>query len=325
MSDIELVTCIPDTLLRASGVPALISDRGVASTKRFVGFFTDQIRNPNTREAYHRAAMRFFDWCEARELGLDQIESFHVAAYVELLLLELSKASVKQHLAAIRRLFDWLVVGHICPTNPAAAVRGPRHTVLRGKTPVLDEADCRLLLASIDVSGVVGLRDRALIATMTYTFGRISAVLGMDVGDYCPNGKRWWVRLHEKGGKDHEMPAHHRLEEYLDDYLAAVPFAGNNKHPLFPTAPHRGGRLTDTRMTRTYAWRMVGRRARAAGVVVPVGNHSLRATGITNYRGNGGSLDQARVMACHADTRTTQLYDRSGDAVSLDEVQRISI
>ena len=74
----------------------------------------------------------------------------------------------------------------------------------------------RRLLDSIDTSTVVGLHDRALISVMTFAFARIGAVVAMRVEDYYPKGKRWWVRLHEKGGKRHEMPAHHNLEAYLD-------------------------------------------------------------------------------------------------------------
>ena len=109
-------------------------------------------------------------------------------------------------------LFDWLVVGQVLAVNPAHAVRGPKHVVRRGKTPVLTEDQARRLLESIDTSTLVGLRDRALIGVMTYAFARIGAVVAMKVEDYYPAGKRWWVRLHEKGGKRHEMPAHHKLE-----------------------------------------------------------------------------------------------------------------
>jgi site-specific recombinase XerD len=107
-----------------------------------------------------------------------------VAAYIEMLGKRLAKPSVKQHLAAIRMLFDWLVVGQVVATNPAAPVRGPKYTVRKGKTPVLDQAEARELLDSLDASTVVGLRDRALIATMIYTFGRVGAVIKMRVEDY---------------------------------------------------------------------------------------------------------------------------------------------
>jgi site-specific recombinase XerC len=111
-------------------------------------------------------------------------------------------------------LFDWRNVGQIFGgPNPAAAVCGPKHLVKKGKTPVLDADERRKLVNSIDVSTIVGLRDRALTALRVYSFARVSAALAMNVEDYYPQGKRWWVRLHEKGGKQHEMPAHHLLEK----------------------------------------------------------------------------------------------------------------
>ena len=306
-------------------VPATIAEVGPKASKRFFTFFTDNIRNANTRAAYHRAACRFFEWCEANSLPFLKIESYHVSAYVEFLLQDLSKPTVKQHLAGIRMLYDWLVVGQIVPSNPAAAVRGPKHSVRKGKTPVLDEDDARMLLESIDVTNVIGLRDRALIATMVYSFARIEAVVQMNVPDYYPNGKRWWVRLHEKGGKDHEMPVHHKLEEFLDAYIEAAELGEGKKTPLFQTTRGQSKRLTGNRLSRVDAWRMIRRRAKATGIEAAIGNHTMRGTGITNYMRNGGELKEAQKMAAHADPRTTGLYDRSNDDVSLDEIERIKI
>jgi integrase/recombinase XerD len=200
-------------------VPALIAARGPHAGGRFVEFFTANIRNLNTRRAYYRAVTEFFDWCDQARLGLLDIEPVHVAAWVEGLGREFAPPSVKQWLAAVRMLFDWLVVGQVLAVNPAHAVRGPKHVVRRGKTPVLTEDQARRLLESLDTSTLVGLRDRALIGVMTYTFARIGAVVAMKVEDYYPAGKRWWLRLHEKGGKRHDMPVHHKLERFLDECL----------------------------------------------------------------------------------------------------------
>jgi site-specific recombinase XerD len=146
--------------------------------------------------AYMTAVGRFFGWCEQHQIGqLADIEPLHVAAYIEAPLgLDFEKPTVKQHLPGIRMLFDWLVTGQVVATNPAHAVRGPKHVVKTGKTTVLDSDQARTLLDSIDISTVVGLRDRALIALMTYSFARVSAAVVMDVEDYHPKGKRWWVR-----------------------------------------------------------------------------------------------------------------------------------
>ena len=306
-------------------VPQVVQNVGAAAAVRFATFFTDNIRNSNTRVAYYRAACLFLDWCADRGLGLSRIESYHVSAYVESLMACRSKSTVKQSLAAIRMLFDWLVVGQVVPRNPAHAVRGPRLVVTTGSTPVLDEADARRLLASIDTSHVVGLRDRALIGVMTYTFARVTAALTMNVKDYFPTGKRWSIRLHEKGGKRHDTPAHHKLEEFLDAYLEAAGI-GDEKHgPLFRTTRGQTRLLTQNRLSRSDAWRMIRRRAADAGIRCEIGNHTFRATGITNYMKNGGDLKEAQKIACHADPRTTQLYDRSGNDVSLDEIERITI
>jgi site-specific recombinase XerC len=218
-------------------VPAIVAAAGDKAARRFLEFFAVTIENPNTREAYYRACRRFFAWTDARGLKeLVDIEPMHVAAYIKSMGAGFEKPSVKQHLAAIRMLFDWLVVGQVVATNPAHAVRGPKHVVKRGKTPVLTASQARQLLDSIDVSTVVGLRDRALIALMAFSFARVSAATAMRVEDYFATGKRWWVRLHEKGGKLHEMPAHHNLEAYLDAYLLAAGISEFKKTPLFRSA-----------------------------------------------------------------------------------------
>ena len=307
-------------------VPAIVADAGEHAARRFLEFFAATIRNKNTRMAYLHAVGRFFAWCDHHRIGqLTDIEPLHVAAYIEALGGNFEKPTVKQHLAAIRMLFDWLVTGQIVATNPAHSVRGPKHVVKTGKTTVLDADQARKLLDSIDTSTVVGLRDRALISVMTFAFARISAVVAMRVGDYYPNGKRWWVRLHEKGGKRHEMPAHHNLEAYLDAYIEAAGIRGADKAPLFRSAAGRTGTLTEKPMNRVDAWRMVQRRAADLGTRVKIGCHTLRATGITAYLEAGGTLENAQAMAAHESPRTTKLYDRTGDEITLDEIERISI
>jgi integrase/recombinase XerD len=181
-------------------VPAIVAAAGDKAMRRFLEFFAVTIDNKNTRDAYLYACRRFFAWCDRREdiEELADIEPMHVAAYVRGLGKEFEKPTVKQHLAAICMLFDWLVTGQVVATNPAHSVRGPKHVVKTGKTTVLSAGQARELLDSIDVSMLVGLRDRALIAVMTFAFARVGAVVAMRVEDYFPKGKRWWVRLHEK-------------------------------------------------------------------------------------------------------------------------------
>src|ERR1700730_11171793 len=179
--------------------------------------------------AYARAVKRFFDWCEDHHLGLEDIEPIAIAAYIEELGSEIAKPSVKQHLAAIRQLFDYLVTGGILISTPAGSVRGPKYVVTRGKTPVLSGDEMRQLLDSIDTSELIGLRDRVLIGLMGYSFARVSAAATLRVEDYFQQGRRLRLRLHEKGGKRHEVPCHPTLEGYLDGYTKVAGIAGDNK------------------------------------------------------------------------------------------------
>jgi site-specific recombinase XerD len=309
---------------RAIVVPKVVADAGERAAKRFANFF-GSIENDNTRAAYSRACALFFAWCDSRDLALADIEPIHIGAYVKLMGEKFEKPTVKQHLAAIKMLFDWLVVGQVVAINPAHAVRGPKHVVSRGKTPVLTADQARELLNSIDVKTTIGLRDRALVALMAYSFARVSAAVAMRVEDYFGNGKRWWVRLHEKGGKVHEMPCHHNLEHYLDAYLHAAGIADAKKTPLFRSARGRTGELTELAMHRIDAWRMIRRRAKTAGIDAEICCHTFRATGITAYLDNNGTLENAQAMAAHESPRTTKLYDRTSDEITLDEVERIVI
>jgi site-specific recombinase XerD len=307
-------------------VPALIAHAGDAAGWRYVEFFTANIHNPHTRRAYGRACAHFFAWCEQRGLTLPAIRSFDVAAWVKELGEKHGAPGVKQQLAAVRMLFDWLVTGQVVPTNPAAAVRGPKYVVTTGKTPVLDGAEWRKLLEAIPADTVRDLRDRALIATLTYSFARIGAALKMKVEDLRPQGTVWQLHLHEKGGKEHKMPCHHALAEMLHAYIAAAGIAEDRKSWLFRTSPrHNATALTEQPMAQADAWRMIRRRAVAAGIMAPIGNHTFRATGITAYLGNGGVLEHAQSMAAHESPRTTKLYDRTQERLTQDEVERIRL
>ncbi len=318
---------LPATLEPSSAfaLPAVIADEGDKASERFFTFFTDTIRNKNTRAAYYRNARRFFEWARVRGLALKDIKSFHVSAFVEELGLSHSAPTVKQNLATIRMLFDWMIIGQVVEINPAQAVRGPKHVVKKGKTPVLSEDEARELLRSIDVSNLVGLRDRALIAVCLYSFARIEAALGMDVDDYFPQGKRWWFRLHEKGGKHHDMPAHHKAEEFVDAYIEAAGLRDRKNVPLFRSAIGKTKQLSEKRMSRHAALKMIQRRGKKAGILTAICCHSFRATGITNYLEHGGTLEKAQQMAAHESPKTTKLYDRTSDAITLDEVERIAI
>jgi integrase len=224
-------------------------------------------------------------------------------------------------------LFDWLITSQIVPVNPAVAVRGPKHVVKMGKTPLLEPAEWRCLLDEVPAGGTVrDLRDRALIATLTYSFARIGPALKMKVDDLQPRGAGWTVRLHEKGGKQHAMPSHHAPAEALHADISAAGIAEDRKGFMFRTCPGCAAiELTEQPMRQSDAWRMIRRRAAVAGIAAPIGNYTFRATGITAYLANGSQLEHAQEMAGHESPRTTKLYDRTKDRLTQDEVEKIRL
>ena len=316
---------LPSIKLPSVTLPPIVAEAAPHVHMRFLEFFAANIRNPNTRRAYAKAARDFLTWCFDHGVrNLADIAPIHVAAWVEMLGQSLVAPSVKQRLAAIRHLFDWMVTGQAIATNPAASVRGPAHSARTGRTPVLEAGEARALLDAIDIGTVAGLRDRALIGLMIYSFARVGAALAMKREDVFVQGRRLWLRLHEKGGKRHEMPCHHQLEEYLLSYIEVCAL-DEGRGPLFRTMTRDRRTLSNRALRQAEAHAMVRRRARAAGIETQIGNHSFRATGITTYLKNGGTLENAAAMANHSSTRTTQLYDRRRDDISLAEVERVRI
>jgi integrase len=304
--------------------PALVAARGAEAEMRYLEFLVARIRNRHTRRAYAQAFGDFSTFAEDRGLrDLAEVRSGHVGAWIEVLGKTRAPQTVKLRLAAVRGLLDWLVVGGVIPVNPAASVRGPRHVVRKGRTPVLAAGEAQALIRHIDASTLVGRRDRALIGVMLYGLARVGAAVGMRVGDFERRGLRWWVVLSEKGGRVHELPAHHNLEAWLIEYVEAAGIAGAPRSPLFRAALGRSGTISDRPLLARNALHMVRRRCRDAGIGTQAGCHSLRATGITAYLAHGGTLETAQRLAGHASPRTTQIYDRTDDAITLDEIERI--
>lgn len=303
------------------GFPDLIVREGENAARAYLNFFTAEIENDNTRAAYTKAVGVFLGWCELRGVTLKQVEPWMVATYFKAH--PGKPATVKQHLAAIRRLFDHLQVARVVDSNPAAPVRGPKHSVTKGSTPILNSADAYHLLSSVETDTFKGLRDKALIGVMLYSFARVSATLGMKVKDYVQTARgEMSLRLREKGGKAHEVVAHHLAQRYLDAYLEAAGIESEKDTPLF-RAMTKSRTLAQTGFSRSDACKMIKARAKAAGLPESLSPHSLRGTGITNYLENGGSLEVAQRIAAHSDPRTTKLYDRRGDRVERGEIERI--
>ena len=307
---------------RAARVAAADRRRGARGGGAVPGVLRRADRQPAHAGGVRTGGGAVFAWCEARGLALEAVSPLHVAAYIRTH--SGSAPTVKQHLAAIRMLGDWLVVSQVIPVNPAAAVRGPKHVVTKGATPVLSPAEARRLLEAIDTGTLAGRRDRALVSVMLYSFARVSAVIAMRKQDYFRQESRGWLRLHEKGGKRHDVPAHHRAAEALDDYLEAADLEAA-KAALFQSVDPAGRRLTGRALSRRLVLAMIKRRAAAAGLPPSTCCHTFRATGFTAYLSNGGPLEHAQQIAGHASPKTTKLYDRTADTISVDEIERIVI
>ncbi len=207
------------------------------------------------------------------------------------------------------------------PFNPAREVATERLRTKSGKTPALDAAQMRMLFESFDTEKLIQLRDRAIVSTMAYSFARVSAVTAQKVQYFIDLGRNQYIRLHEKGGVERDIPAHPRLVEHLDAWLAVSKISGS--HILFPAFEKRGTVMTARPMDRNDVLRMVKRRLLSAGIPSVFSNHSFRATGITEFLANGGSLETAQELANHADSRTTRLYDRRATRLELEEIVRI--
>jgi integrase/recombinase XerD len=312
----------------AASVPPLVREAGPRAVFHSVEFFTARIPNANTRATYGRAVSVFCDWCEQRALPLPALSSPILAAYFEDLKQRFSAATVNLHLSAIRQWLDWLTQRGTLPFNPAASVKGPRLSREEGKTPVLSREQARRLFASLDTAAdVVSLRDRAVLAVMLYGFVRVGAVVRMRVSDFQEDEGEAWLVLHEKGGKDRRLPAHHLVRLYLRSYLE-MSGLGRLEHrriPLFQSAPRFARTLSGRPLDRSSVLGIVKRRCRAVGLPAAICNHSFRATGITIHQENGGDIQAAARLAGHSDPRTTQLYSRSRRPIASLEVERIQL
>ena len=306
-----------------AAVPALIRAGGPAATFAWDEFFTASLRNPHTRAAYDRAVRRFAAWVEPQGVPLERVTPGMVGAYFDRM--AASVPTKKLHLAAIRGLFDVLVVRHVVVLNPAASVRGERYQVVEGKTPEITPDQARRLLASVSRATPAGLRDRALIGMLIYTAARAGAVAKLRARHLTHDGTQWVVRFEEKGGKSREVPVRHDLEGLLQAYLTALGPAPPKDAPLFRSAAGRTGRLTDRGVTGVDVCRMVKRRLAAAGLPDRLSPHSFRVATVTDLLAQGVPLEDVQHLAGHADPRTTRLYDRRSKVVTRNIVERISI
>lgn len=315
------------TALDSNDIPAIVTEAGTNARFAYAEFFGDQIASDHTRRAYRYAVHRFLRWCETEGLEIARIPPGSVGHYLRTLTTSdgkpASKPTQKLHLAAIRRFFDTLVQRHAVALNPATSVRGPVVRNVTGKTPATDPAQARALLDSIDASNAIGLRDRAILATLMYTACRVGAVAKLRLRDFYSDGRQYYLRFDEKGGADRQIPCRHDLQGYIEEYITAAPCGPDA--PLFRAALGRTNQLSERPLQAKDIHRMVKRRLKAAGLPSILTCHSFRATTATDLLEQGAPLEDVQELLGHADPRTTRLYDRRDRTVTRNVVERISI
>ncbi len=319
--------------------PPLLIVENSSENADYVNVYIDFLMshtNRKTREVYAQGLRRFCDWIvdhktSSRLPVLSDLTGSQMAAFINSIsetdeetgLTDDKARTVSTVFSAVRTYLDACIAAGLLKTNVARAVRLPRVPSGKGATPVLDNALVARMIDMIPMETEADYRDRAMIAMMAYSLFRISAVCRLQVRDYQMRGNLRYIVTVEKRSKVHEMPVHEILAHYIDDYLRTTGLIDRPDAPLFQGSTPRGGSLTSHAYSRNASWKMIQRRAKAAGYFGEVGNHSLRATGITNYLAHGGQLEEARKMAGHKSAETTRLYDRNIDAVDPEEVSKI--
>ena len=326
------------TPAQASNLPVLVEHAGPAARFAWDEFFYAEHHNPHTQKAYMAAVKRFLSWCEGQGVELPSVTPGMVGKY--LVSLGGSAAKRNLHLSALRGFFDRLVNRHVVILNPAASVRGVKEQVIEGKTPEITVENARTLLASIKLSRMVktkegetvelpllvGLRDKAILATLAYTACRAGAVAKLRLQDFQSEGTQYVLRFQEKGGKSREIPVRHDLEANIRAYLDAAGIEAEAKdRPLFRSTMRRTKQLTGNALTTKAICELVKRRLKDAGLPSRISPHSFRVTAITDLLTQGVPLEDVQYLAGHAEPRTTGLYDRRQKKVTRNIVERISI
>ena len=308
-------------------LPGLVRQAGPAAVFAAEEFFYAALANEHTRNAYRTAVERFLADCERRGLTLERIALKDVGQYFDRLRREnLSIASRKLHLAALRHFFDALVRRHAILLNPALSVRGERYAAVEGKTPKIAVPQARRLLSSIDAETPVARRDRAVLALLAYTASRAGAVAKLRRSDLTNRGGGSQLRFSEKGGRSRQIPVRGDLEKILAAYLEAAGLENAPADtPLFRAASGKTGRLSERGLSAHDIARMMKRRLHDASLPSDLSPHSFRVAVITDLLTQGVPLEDVQRLAGHADPRTTRLYDRRHKKVTRNIVERISI
>lgn len=320
----DMLPAVIDPAGKPDGMPSLVARAGGNARFAWDEWLSAEIRNPHTRRAYGHDVRQFLCWCEAHTLALRDITPGTVGEYYDAL--HASVPTKKQHLSALRCFFDRLVLRHAMGLNPAASVRGERYSLTEGKTPQITVDQEKALLASIRVTDIAGLRDRAIVAVLVYTAARIGAVAGLTVGNCASAGSQCFLRFLEKGGKVREIPARSDLTAYLTAYLEAAGLrAAPADSSLFRRLKRQSMVLTDHAMSADGMGRMLKHRMAAIGLPDELSPHSFRVGAITDLLGQGVPLEDVQILVGHADPRTTRLYDRRQKEVMRSVVEKISV
>ena len=318
------VPLISPTATLSETFPAILRRAGTNACFAADEFFSAQVSNPHTRRAYARAVGRFLAWCDAQGIELRQVTPGLAGRFIEEQPGEV--VTKNQALAALRRFFDVLVTRHAVDLNPFGSVRGRKHAVIDGKTPEITIAQARALLASLDLSHVVGLRDRAVLGTLTYTGARVGAVARLRLQDLRDHGEHRSLRFAEKGGKEREIPVRHDLDGWLSAYLDTAGIADDPKAaPLFRAALYRTGTLQAAGLGPYTIRFILKRRLKDAGLPEIISPHSFRVMVVTDLLSQNVPMEDVQYLAGHSNPRTTQIYDRRKRRVTRNIVERISV
>ena len=305
--------------------PAILREAGSAACFATDEFFAARIRNVHTRRAYGRCVREFLEWCEAHELTLEQVSPVDAVRYIDGL--RESAASQRQALAALRQFFDALVTRHAVALNPFLNVRAPRRDTRRGKTPEITVEQARQLLAAVDTSRPIGLRDRAILGTLTYTGARVGAVAGLRLQDRRDYGEYRALQFRDKRGRQREIPVRFDLDTWLTEYLEAAGIRDDPKgSPFF----RRNDWHTETRLGSESIgpWtirNILKRRLKDAGLPTIFTPHSFRMMVVTALIDRGVPVEDVQYLAGHSHPATTQVYDRRDRRVTRSIMEKIPV
>jgi len=314
---------VPATILAASEGPFL---------KLYHEFINVSIKSRDTARTYKNATTLFLLWCQENDIeDIIDIEPITVRKYIDYLYEDRGrKSAAKVAYYGSKTMFQYFVDNGALKTNPAAGVKYPFVNDTRGKTQTISKEEVRAILDHLTAiterenppAKPTDFRDRALIALMAFGFVRIGGSLSVRRGDYYKEDGNWWMDFEEKGAQSHSLPIVGELKGYIDSYIKAGEI--NNKDAWLFQSANRNGALSGKPYDRGNSRIMIAKRAGQAGVDVDkISNHTFRATGITNFLQEGGTMSEAQDIANHKHQETTKRYDRRDRKKLLSIVEKI--